>query len=87
MINGKQVYKWIVFLYILLTMVLYLGGFYPFEESIITKSWLSGFPPSLRFFFVSLVLLAFIGVLGGSLFFTLENKGSSKDYAVLLSKM
>lgn len=53
----KSFYKWAVFVYISLSMVLYLGGFWPFKEHIFEKSWLSTLPTAPKYIVSSVILL------------------------------
>ena len=52
----NTIYKWTVFAYITTSMVLYLGGFWPFTQNIFDKSWLVNLPAAARYSVASIIL-------------------------------
>lgn len=83
MIIMIELYKWTVFAYITASMVLYLGGFWPFTQSIVDKSWVASLPDAARYTVVAVILAACCGLFMMLLMYTLKMKVN--DPYILLS--
>ena len=83
MIMINDLYKWTVFAYITVSMVLYLGGFWPFTQSIVDKSWVARLPDAARYTVVSIILALCCGLFMMLLIYTLKMKVT--DPYILLS--
>ena len=77
-------YQWLVFLAISYLIVTFCIGFYPFENSVVSKEFLSS-NAAIKYTTVSAILLAM--VLGWLISLAAVRLGMKPDARVLLTKM
>ena len=58
--SALRTYLWVVFAYITLIHLAYLGGMWPFKENIFNKSWIEKFSPAYKLVLSILIVLMFI---------------------------